>query len=299
MKGASYRNKKHVTPFSVIMFAILFCYAALLCFLLFWVLMSSFKSKADFNFHPLNWPEKFIFSNYKNVLEQLYVPLTIPGVGTKRLYLLQLFGNSLIYAVGATVISILTHAMVAYVVAKYRFFLRNAIYTVAVLVMIIPIVNSLPSELAIMRKIGFYDNILGLILMKGSFTGINFLILHATFSGISWEYAEAARMDGASNAKIMFRIMFPMASTTMTILALTSFIGFWNDWTSTMVYMPSYPTAAYALYNFQNSNINIIATGGVPYVLCACGIVMLPILAVFILFRNRLMGEFAVGGIKG
>lgn len=293
------RTVKKFRPGTIAMFLVLFAYSFTLCLLLGWVVMSSLKTKSDFNFYPMGWPNPFSFDNYKVVIQQLYVPLTVVGEGTKRIYIPQLFFNSLFYSIGSTLISLLSHAMVAYVVAKYKFLLRNVLYTVAIVVMIVPIVGSLPSELAIMRRIGFYDNIVALCLMKGSFTGMNFLILHATFSGISWEYAEAARMDGASNAAIMFRIMFPMAKTTLTILGITAFITYWNDWTNTMVYMPSYPTAAYALYNFQNSTIKIISTGGIPYILCACSIVMLPVLVVFLLFRKRLMGEFNVGGLKG
>lgn len=285
--------------FRIIMLFLLSVYSVTMIFLIAWVLLSSFKSKIDFNFHPLEFPEKFYFENYFNIFKELSIPLTIPGLGQRNVYLPELFMYSLIYSVGCTAVSIISKAMVAYVVAKYKFRLAPILYTVNIIVMIVPIVGRLPSELQLMRAIGFYDNLLALCIMKGSFTGMDFMLLHSTFCTVSWEYAEAAKIDGASHSAIMWKIMFPMVKQVILILALTNFITYWNDWNVNVTYMPSYPTAAYALYTFQNSNITSISTGGVPYVLCACTVVMLPILILFIVFREQFLGEISFGGLKG
>ena len=286
-------------PFRIIMLFLLSVYALTIIFLVVWVLLSSFKSKMDFSDYPLGFPSKFYFENYANIFKELSVPVTIPGVGQRDILLPELFLYSLLYSVGCTAVSIIAKAMVAYVVSKYKFRLAPVLYTVNIVVMIIPIVGRLPSELQLMRAIGFYDNLLALCIMKGSFTGMDFMLLHATFCTVSWEYAEAAKMDGASHFTIMWRVMFPMVKQVILILALTNFITYWNDWNVNVTYMPSYPTAAYALYTFQNSNINSISLGGVPYVLCACTVVMLPILILFFIFRDQLLGEVSFGGIKG
>lgn len=95
----------------------------------------------------------------------------------------------------------------------------------------------------------------------------------------------------------MFRIMIPLAKTTVLALALITFIGYWNDWQTSMIYMPNFPTVAYGLYQFQFNTTN--ATAGVPYLMAACILVMLPVLILFLIFRNKLMGAIAVGGLKG
>ena len=74
-------------------------------------------------------------------------------------------------------------------------------------------------------------------------------------------------------------------------------IGIWNDWQTSMIYLPSFPMAAYGLYAFQFSNVN--AVSGTNYLMAACALVVLPILLLFIAFRNKLMGAVAVGGLKG
>ena len=166
-------------------------------------------------------------------------------------------------------------------------------------IMILPIIGALPSELRMMRLLGFYDNVFALMLMKGSYTGMNFMIFHATFASIEKDYTEAATIDGASHVAIMFKIIFPMAKQIITILALTSMITYWNDWNVSVTYLPSWPTASYALFVFQNSNLPEIALGGIPYIFCACTVVMLPLLVIFIVFREQLMGEISFGGVKG
>jgi raffinose/stachyose/melibiose transport system permease protein/N-acetylglucosamine transport system permease protein len=133
--------------------------------------------------------------------------------------------------------------------------------------------------------------------MKAGFLGTNFLIFYATFRSISWEYAEAAFIDGASHTGVLLKLMLPLASVTISAVALLSFIEFWNDWRVNVVYLPSYPLISYALYQFQNNPINEIST--VPRKLAGCMLVIAPIMIMFIAFRNKLMGNITIGGLKG
>ncbi len=293
------RKKYHFNVFNVVMLVILLVYAFSMVFLLCWAFISSFKSKTDFNIYPLEWPKGFHFENYTNIFKDLNVPITVVGVGQRKMYLFELFWNSIVYTVGCTFVDILAKAAVAYVVARYKFRFGKFLYSMNLVIMILPIIGALPSELRMMRLLGFYDNVFALMLMKGSYTGMNFMIFHATFASIEKDYTEAATIDGASHVAIMFKIIFPMAKQIITILALTSMITYWNDWNVSVTYLPSWPTASYALFVFQNSNLPEIALGGIPYIFCACTVVMLPLLVIFIVFREQLMGEISFGGVKG
>ena len=136
-----------------------------------------------------------------------------------------------------------------------------------------------------------------LCIMKGGFLGSNFLIFYATFKGISWEYAEAAFIDGASHVRVLFTIMIPLAMTSIAAIFLLGFIGNWNNWNVHVIYLPNYPMISYALYYFQNNTINAISN--TPCKLAACMIVLAPILVLFLLFRKKLMGNLTIGGLKG
>ena len=93
-------------------------------------------------------------------------------------------------------------------------------------------------------------------------------------------------------------IMLPMAVPTFFALTLMQFITYWNDWQASMIYFPSTPTVAYALYTFQFPGAGNKTTG-VPYIMSACILVAIPILILFVIFRNKIMGSVSIGGLKG
>lgn len=282
--------------FPMVFFVLLLAYAISLIVPILWTLVSSVKGRLDFFNNPFGIPEKFIFSNYFMAFKKLYVIIQTVD-GGRNVYFYEMLLNSIVYAVGGTIVTTLSHCVVAYAVAKYNFKLAKVIYGFVIVAMLMPIVGSLPSELRFITAIGFYDNMLGIILMKSGFLGMNFLIFYATFKGISWEYAEAALIDGASHFTVLFKIMIPLASTTVFATAILSFIAMWNDYQSPMIYLPSFPTMAYGLFKFQFSIDQEI--NSVPMQLAGCTIAMVPIFVLFMLFKDKLIGNIAIGGLKG
>ncbi|MDY4186252.1 MAG: carbohydrate ABC transporter permease [Candidatus Borkfalkiaceae bacterium] len=296
--------KKSVKSAKAPVFKIIFCtllsfYTILFIVLLMWMLLSTFKSKSEFDFYPLDFPKKFVFSNYPEVMKKLYIDIVISGVGKVRYSFIEMFGTSLLYSVGCTLVSVGFKAISGYVFAKYNFKLKGFLFSTAMVVMVIPTVGQLASELDIAKAIGFYDNIWGLMIMKGGFGGMAFLIFYSVFRGVPWEYAESAQLDGAGHFRIMLTIMFPMIKATLGFYLLTSFIEYWNDWSVSVVYMPSRPLAAYAIYYFQKSTENVIALGGVPYVLTSSVIFCIPVFILFMIFKKQLFTNLNFGGIKG
>lgn len=285
--------RKSNKVFAIISVTVLGLYTISLLFPLLWALLSSFKDRLDFRFNMFGWPEQFMWSNYSVAFRELFVE-----VGSKKIYTWQMLGNTIIYAVGSTVINTLVNCVTAYIVCKYnRFRVTKIIYTFVIVSMILPIVGSLPSEIQMARSLGFYDNIFGVFVMKAYFGGTNFLIFYATFKGISWEYAESAIIDGAGHFQVLTRVMMPLARTTIAALALLAFIGYWNDYYTPMIYLPSMPTIAYGLYRFQFSNIT--DAGSVTVQLAACMIVTIPIFIIYMCFKKYLSGNLSMGGLKG
>ena len=160
-----------------------------------------------------------------------------------------------------------------------------------------PIVGSLPSEIKMSKILHFYDNMWGIFLMKVYFGGSTFLIFYASFKGVAKEYAEAARIDGASEFAIMIKIMFPLVGNTITTLLLLAFIGYWNDYYTPMIFLPSSPTIAYGLYRFQGNTGT--ESSGITVKLAACSILIVPIIALFIALRKKILTNISIGGVKG
>lgn len=291
--------KKHVfkQAFPLIFFIFLLVYSVSFLIPLFWTLISSLKTRLDFRMDPFGLPKTIAWQNYATAFRSLYITVEA-GLGTRNVYLWEMVFNTLAYAVGATLCSTLAHATVAYVCAKYsRFKITKILHTTVIVTMLLPIVGSLPSEMQVVKTLGLYNNLFGSWIMKASFLGSNFLIYYATFKGIAWDYAEAAFIDGASHSRVMFTIMVPLAKNVILGLMLLGFIGFWNDYNMSMIYMPNIPSIAYGLFRFQFSKGQ--EASSITIQLAGCTIVMFPLFVLFMAFRKQLIGNIAIGGLKG
>lgn len=295
IKSDGVRNIKN--PFVLAVFILLILYAVSFLTPMVWAFITSFKSKHDFILNNMGLPDKWLPGNYVTVFKELYIT-RLTQAGIVKVYTWQLIINALFYTVGSALVSTFSRCVAAYAAARYnKYFIIRLLYPTVIVTMLLPIVGSLPAELAMLRAIGVYDNVVPFIFMKGGFLGSNFLIFYATFKGISWEYAEAAFIDGASHFRVLVTIMIPLAKASVTALMLLSFIGFWNDWSVNVVYLPNFPMISYALYQFQTNNVTSIST--VPHKLAASMMVTMPMLIVFVIFRSKLMGNLTLGGLKG
>ena len=97
--------------------------------------------------------------------------------------------------------------------------------------------------------------------------------------------------------KVLIQIMLPLAAGTMSAIFVLNFIAFWNDWNINIVYMPSFPMLAYALYSYQDTVVGDAAKP--PAQTAGCMLVALPMFVMFVVFRKTLMGNLTIGGIKG
>ena len=175
--------------------------------------------------------------------------------------------------------------------------MSNVIPYIVIVVMSLSIAGSLPSEIRMARLFGLYDQIWGMWIMKTNFLGTYFLVFLSIFTGIPKALDEAAKIDGAGDLTIMVRIIMPTVVPTILTIMLLNFIGFWNDYTVPLVYLPHYPTISQGLQYMITTNMNDLSS--VPMRMTASMIVLMPILIVFIIFQKRLVGNITFGAIKG
>lgn len=286
-------KKRSFPVFEFISFLVLFIYAASLLVPLLWSLMSSFKGNIDYLKNAFGFPTAFV-NNYKDVFDRFVVPIqNEEGIMVDIPFGTMVF-NSVWYAIGTSFVSTCVSFLVAYVVARFQFKFCEVIYTIVILQMIIPTVGTLPSELRIANALQLYDTPYGILFMKSYVTGLYFLSFYAALRVIPRDYEEAAQLDGAGNLTVMLNIIVPMISGVFTTVLLLTFITFWNDYQTPLIYMPSYPTLAYGLWHF----INVQSTGSVPMKLSGCMVMAVPLFIIFILFQEKLMGNVSLGGLK-
>ena len=299
---ASYKSGKirtRFTPTTIILMSVLILYSVSLLLPILWGLSTSLKTDLDLYLNPFWLPDGWFWnwqwSNYSYAFMNFVVKVEA-GAGFRIIYMEEMFLYTILYALGCAFFQSFVCCIVAYMVVKFDYFFSKVIYTVVIVAMILPIVGSLPSEIQMSRALGFFDTIWGMWIMKSHFLGMYFLVFHAMFRGIPKEFADAARVDGAGNFQVLFSIMMPLVRNTLFTVILLNFIGYWNDYQVPLIYLPSYPTIAYGLYLFNFSTINSLST--IPMKITGCMIMMLPILIVFLIFRNRLIGNISIGGLK-
>ena len=283
----------HLTPATGILLAFLIIYVVQLVAPLIWAFLTSFKAQSDYRLNVLGLPEKWVW-NYSFVIKNGSI---LVGTTGKYATVPQMFGYTFLYSIGCAFTNTLVPCITAYLCAKFNYKFSKIVYNVVVVVMILPIVGSLPAEVQMARSLGLYDHIWGLWLMKANFLGMYFLVFHATFRSLPMTYTEAAKIDGANNMAILVRVILPLAKNTFATVMLINFITFWNDYQTPMIYLPTYPTIAQGVFVMSQSSANGLAT--VPMRMTGTMIMLIPILIVFLVFQRRLLGNLTVGGIKG
>ncbi len=292
-------EKKKWSVFTVLILAILLIYALLLCGLLLWAIMTSFKSENELinegNYYK--WPTEFTF-HYASVLKNF----SMAGSKGTRTGFWGIVGNTLVYALGSAFFKTLVPCLTAYACARFDFKPGKVVYTAVLVAMVIPIVGSLPSELSVAYSfnIGGYslivNNLVGVWILKANTLGLYFFVMYASFKSMPSTFFEAARIDGANNWQILFRIALPLIRNVFFTVLLINFVEFWNDYQTPMIYLREKATLGYSLwYKFFNDS----TYSTLPVIMTTTILVSSPVVILFIIFKDRFMGSLTVGGIKG
>lgn len=276
----------------IVAFIILAVYSVSLLLPLLWMLMNSFKDGTEYAMDvvaatTLRFPEAWKFSNYANVFAEItYNNVNFFGM----------LGDSIYFIVVGSGLELFFTTAVSYVISKYKFKGRNFIYSVAIFAMTMPIIGNMASGIKLRAAFGIYDNLLAVFFTAGSGAfGFNFLMLYAFFKSVPWSYAEAVFIDGGNHFTVFFRIMLPLAMPMVTTLFILSAIAGWNDYTTPMLYFPSFPNVAMGLYMVSQT----LTRGDMSTYYAALVITTVPVVALFAGFSDKIMKNYSIGGLKG
>ena len=206
--------------------------------------------------------------------------------------------NTILYTVGGAAIMCFMPAITAYITAKYDYVWCKVLHMINIIIMCIPVVGRYPTELTFLRNSGLYDNLLGNYVQKMTGSGTYYLVYYAFFKGLSNVYRDAASIDGASEFMITFRIYFPLAQKMILTVFLIQFVNLWNDYQTLYLYLPSYPTFAYMVFYKVIEATDNTMFQELPMKTAACMFLAVPVLVLFIIFKDKLMGSISLGGIK-
>lgn len=294
-------GKRKLNVFELIVMVLLIAYCVAVVALLAWGFMASFRTDQSVAQRPWAMFEDLTIDNYLEVFDNFKTFKYVDG-GTRTVYFEEMFLNSLLYAGGGALMQTLCTAIVAYLTAKYDNLCSKIVHYTVIVTLSLPIVGNLASMLQITKALGLFDNIVGSWIMKFGFNNIYYLIFYAFFKKVPWEYAESTFLDGGNHYTVFFRIMLPLAMPLIATVFLLNFIQYWNDFETPYMFLPNHTTAGIMLY------MSIIGGGGswsgpspIPLTpqLAAAFMVFLPIFILFLVFRNKIMGNLSEGGIKG
>lgn len=285
----SSRSSGEKLLFGVVL-AIFVVYSFSLIFPVAWMIMTSFKDGEVeyFSTSAFALPQVFRFNNYLRAFRML---------NTGDTGFLGMIFNSLWYTLLVTSIGAFMPAVTGYVMSKYEFKAKPIIFAVAIGSMVIPIVGNTASYMNVISFLYLYDTPLyAAVTSMGGFGG-SFLVYYGFFKSVSSAYMEAAKIDGANPFIIFFKIMLPQGVPIIMTYAITGAIGSWNEYNTMILYMPSYPTLASGLFEYES--VAIYQGINVPVYYAGLIISMVPTIALFAVFSDKIMTSISIGGLKG
>lgn len=250
-----------------------------------WMFSSALKTKDEiFNFPPTLIPESAQWSNFINVFKD--APFTV------------YMGNSLFVAVVEVSFQIISSAMIAYAITQFKFNGRKILFAIIMGTYMLPTAITYIPCYMLLSKLNLIDTLSGLIISNlASIFGI-FLIRQA-FLQIDKSLVEAARMDGASHWKILWKIMFPLTKPNFITFGLISFVTCYND------YMyPSLITKSPEKFLISAGLRQFFIQGGAygikwPEIMAASTLTVLPLLILFVVAQKWFMQGVGDTGVKG
>lgn len=273
---------KKATPGKIVLEIVSVLIAILFLMPVFWSLAVSLKTEGTPIHNAFNWfAPPYTLSNYPSVLFDSKVPFWL--------------FNSVFVAILSTVLVLLISSMAAYPISKLNFPGKNILYVFFLIGMIVPGEATIVPLFITSNGLNLIDSYAGLILptIAGS---MNLIIMATFFKGIPNEMIEAAKIDGAGNFSIYFRIILPLSKTVLVTVGIFAFIGSWNNYlwpllcatSDTMFTLPvGIPTFAgtYTVDYVKPMTANMVAS--------------IPAIIIYLIFEKRIVKGVALSGIKG
>lgn len=196
---------------------------------------------------------------------------------------LNAFFNSVIVSTASTFLMMVSAIMIAYALAKIEFKGRNTVNNIILFQMFFPGIILLVPTFLIIQKVGLYDSYLGMILPKALSLWAVFMYTNF-FKAIPNSFIEAAKIDGASEWQIMFKIVIPMSKSISTVIFLFLFMERWTELLWDMI----------AVRSDNMLTLNVLLSqmfgpyGGYPGPMYAASVLLtVPIVILFIIFSKK------------
>jgi putative chitobiose transport system permease protein len=276
-------RRRLIKPENILWYAVLIGMSVITVFPFAWILLTSLKGPNDliFSVPPQFLPNDPTLNNYAKVWDALPVP--------------HFFLNSIVVSILVVVLNVLVASLAAYPLAKMRFRGRDVIFYLLLATLIVPVqLTYIPSFVLAVNVFHYYDALPALVFPNLA-SAFNIFLLRQAFRGVPNDLLDAARIDGANEARIWWNVMLPIVRPSLAAVAIFTFVVSWNDflWPSLMLHTRenmTLPVGLAALQGFFASDFRSIAAG--------VTMTVLPILIFFIALQRYFVRGLA-GAVKG
>ncbi len=248
-----------------------------------WMLSTSLKSNPQlYVYPPILWPRPSHPENYWLAVN--YIPFF--------LYL----RNTLIIAISATIGNIISCSLVAYSLARIPWPGRNILFIITVATLMLPFQVTLIPLFLVFSRLGWVGDFRPLIIPAFFGSALYIFLLRQFFMSIPMELSEAARIDGASEFRIYWQVILPLAKPALATVAIFEFIARWRDYLGPLIYLNNQQlyTLSLGIYQYRSQY-------GAEWALlmAASVLITLPIILLFFFLQKTFVQGIALTGIKG
>lgn len=268
-----------------IIYFLLTIWALIVLFPFYWMVLTSVKSYGAYNAEHI--PALFTLSpTLRNYVDAF---TTVPLVG----YLL----NTLIFTAATTILMVAVSVLAAYAFARLEFRGKNLVFTLFLSLMMIPSELVVITNFVTITNLGLRSTFTGLVLP--SVTSVFYIyLLKENFQQVPDELYRAAKVDGTSDLKYLWKVMIPICRPTIVTITILKIIECWNSyvWPRLITDDPAY----YLVSNgIQEIRENGFGRENIPAMMAAVVVISLPLILLFLCFRKKIMSGVSRGGLKG
>ena len=257
-------------------YLLLSIWAVVVLFPFYWMVLTSFKSYGAYNGErtPVFFTLSPTLENYENAFT------AVPLLG----YLL----NTLIFSVITTAAMVVVSTLAAYAFARLKFKGKNLVFGLFLSMMMIPTELVVITNFVTITNWDMRNSFLGLILP--SITSVFYIyLLKENFEQVPEELYKAAKVDGTSDLKYLWKVMIPICKPTLVTITILKLIECWN----------SYVWPRLITDDIQEIRENGFGRENIPAMMAAVVVISVPLILLFLAFRKKIMEGVSQGGTKG
>jgi len=269
---------------SLIKHGVLIFFAAFFVLPLLWMLSTALKTDRQVLAYPPRWiPSPWMWSNFPDAFA--FVPFAT------------FLRNSLAVAILSVIGTLISSSLPAYAFARLEWPGRDYLFIVVISTLMLPYAATMVPIYVIFNRLGWINTLYPLFVPNFLGNAFFIFLLRQFFRTIPYELSDSARIDGASELRIMWSIVLPLARPALMVVALFQFLGSWNDFLGPLIYLneKNVFTVSLGLALMQSA----YGLSRFSLIMAAASIFVVPVIIVFFFAQRTFIQGIALTGLKG